>query len=167
MHSLLDQISAVMHGWLRLICYTLSEDLLLTAVTDTFGGGATVVDMCTSPWPPVLRPNVLAVASKLWVAVLPVAITALWLRPRTTGVEFEVRSEPKVPDCWGCCPCQDDEMTEPWLDEGDTDVEPWCCDKEIEGLLCPGLDDRGGSSGGTCDVITLVPRAERWTENTL
>jgi hypothetical protein len=40
---------------------TLSDGLLLTAVTDTFGGGATVVDM----WLPLLRPNVLLVESKL------------------------------------------------------------------------------------------------------
>ena len=44
-----------------LMYYTLSTGLLLTAVTDTFGGGATVVDKC----PPLLRPKVLAAVSKL------------------------------------------------------------------------------------------------------
>jgi hypothetical protein len=36
------------------------------------------------------------------------------------------------------------------------DGEPCCWDKEREGLV-----DRGGSSGGICDVITLVPTAEK------
>jgi hypothetical protein len=46
---------------LPLIYSTLSVGLLLTAVTDTFGGGATAVDT----WPPLLRPNVLLEVSKL------------------------------------------------------------------------------------------------------
>jgi hypothetical protein len=40
------------------------------------------------------------------------------------------------------------------------DGEPCCWGKEWEGL-----DDRGGSSGGICDVITLVPTAETWKES--
>ena len=137
-----------------LIYYTLYTGLLLTAVTDTFGGGATVVDKC----PPLLRPKVLAAVSKLWVTAPPDAMTALWLRPRATGVELEDGSEPRVEEGWGCCPCQEDEITEPWWDK-DADVEPWWCDTETEGLLWPGLDDRGGSSGGICDAIKLVPTA--------